>query len=134
MRRLTTIVMPHRGVRASLRQPKTIDVAIVEPESTMSKFSAMSSIQILKYGLTEGLWKKKGWLFQLLQREGLTDGSKQSRKQLCWQYYKSQMLYIEAMQDAKEDTTFDPRRNNHKTGKDGKFVAAKNGSLSPKMP
>ena len=36
------------------------------------------------------------------------------------------------MQDAKEDTTFDPRRNNHKTGKDGKFVAAKNGSLKPK--
>ncbi len=39
------------------------------------------------------------------------------------------MLYIEAMQDAKEDTTVDPRRNNHKTGKDRKFVAAKNGSL-----
>jgi hypothetical protein len=125
--------MPHRGTRASLRPHKTSEVEVVERSSTASKFSAMSSIQILKYGLAEGLWKEKGWLFQLLQREGLTDGSKQSRKQLCWQYYKSQMLYIEAMQDAKDDTTtFDPRRSDHKTGKDGKFVSAKKGTSKPK--
>ncbi len=68
----------------------------------------MSDIQILKYGLAEGLWKKKGGLFQLLQDEGITDDSKQRRKELCWQYYKSQMLYIEAMQDAKNDLSFDP--------------------------
>ena len=30
------------------------------------------------------------------------DGTKQSRKEQCWQYYKSQMLYIEAMQEAKD--------------------------------
>jgi hypothetical protein len=92
----------------------------------------MSSIQILKYGLANGLWKKKGWLFDLLQREGITDGSKQSRKNLCWQYYKSRMLYIEAMQDAKKDATFDPRRSEHKTGKDGKFISAKKGNVMPK--
>jgi hypothetical protein len=81
----------------------------------------MSAIQILKYGLNEHLWKKKGWLFDLLQREGIVDGTKQSRKEHCWAYYKSQMLYIEAMQEAKDDPKFDPRRQDHKTGKDGKF-------------
>ncbi len=74
----------------------------------------MSAIQILKYGLTENLWKKKGWLFDLLTREGIVDGTKQSRKEHCWSYYKSQMICIEAMQDAKEDATFDPRRSDHK--------------------
>ena len=125
LRRLTTIVMPHRGTRATLRPNKNSAVVVEDQSSTVSKFSTMSSIQILKYGLAEGLWKKKGWLFQLLQGEGSTDGSKQSRKQLCWQYYKNQLLYIEAMQDAKDDTTFEPRRSDHKTGKDGKFVSAK---------
>jgi hypothetical protein len=32
------------------------------------------------------LWKKRGWLFDLLQREGIIDGSKQSRKESCWSY------------------------------------------------
>jgi hypothetical protein len=42
---------------------------------------------------------------------GIVDGSKQSKKEFCWQYYKSQMLYIEAMQEAKNDSEYDPRRN-----------------------
>jgi hypothetical protein len=92
----------------------------------------MSDIQLLKYGLTEGLWKKKGWLFQLLQEEGITDATKQRRKELCWKFYKSQMLYIEAVQDAKNDCSFDPRRSDHKTGKDGKFISVKKGTVKPK--
>ncbi len=92
----------------------------------------MSAIQILKFGLTENLWKKKGWLFDLLKREGMVAGSKQSRKEHCWQYYKSQVLYIEAMQETKGDTTFDPRRSDHKTGKDGKFESIKKGTTKPK--
>jgi hypothetical protein len=94
----------------------------------------MSAIQILKHGLTTNLWKYKGWLFQLLHREGIVDGSKQSRKETCWAYYKNQLLYIEAMQDAKQDAEFDPRRSEHKTGKDGKFVKAKNATMKPKNP
>ncbi len=126
--------MPHRGARASLRPAKTAIVAnkSTESTSTISKFRSMSDIQILKYGLAEGLWKKKGWLFQLLLDEGMTDDSKQKRKELCWQYYKSQMLYIEAVRDAKNDSSFDPRRSDHKTGKDGKFVSAKKGTVKPK--
>ncbi len=76
--------------------------------------------------------EKKGWLFDLLVREGIIDGTKQSRKENCWSYYKSQMLYIGAMQEAKDDTTFDPRRSDHKTGKDGKFVSVKRGTVKPK--
>ncbi len=42
------------------------------------------------------------------------------------------MLYIEAMQEAKDDVTYDPRRQDHKTGKDGKFVKVKKGTVKPK--
>ena len=92
----------------------------------------MSAIQILKHGLTTNLWKTKGWLFDLLVREGIVEGTKQSRKETCWSYYKSQILYIEAMQEAKDDSTFDPRRSDHKTGKDGKFIRVKRGTVKPK--
>ncbi len=135
LRRLTTIVLSHRGPRASLITPKPVEVEEAEKKSnvnTISKFRSMSAIQILKYGLKENLWKKKGWLFDLLQREGIVDGSKRSRKETIWLYYKSQMLYIEAMQEAKDDATFDPRRSDHKTGKDGNFIKVKKGTVKPK--
>jgi hypothetical protein len=77
--------------------------------SVMSEFRKMSAIQILKHGLSSNLWKKEGWLFDLLKTEGLADGTKQSRKELCWSYFKSQQLCIEAVQDAKNDPEFDPR-------------------------
>ena len=74
LRRLTTIVMPHRGPRASRRAPKAVAVEQTEKTSHdtgVSKFSSMSAIQILKYGLQDNLWKTKGWLFDLLHREGI---------------------------------------------------------------
>ena len=79
-------------------------------------------------------WKKKGWLWELLKVEGLADGTKQNKKEQCWSYYKSQSLYIEALQDAKDDVDYDPRRNNHKIGKDGRFVTSKKGTDKPKNP
>lgn len=63
------------------------------------------------------------------------DGSKQSKKERCWSDYKSQTLYIEAMQEAKDDTTFDPRRNDHaKSKKDGRFKMTRRGEFVPKNP
>jgi hypothetical protein len=121
LQRLTTIAMPHRVPRASLRQAKPdaqVPAAAVK-EKGASNFRTMSAIQILKHGLTSNLWKKKRWLFDLLEREGIVDGSRQSRKENCWTYNKSQILYVEATQDAKQDVDFDPRRSDHKTGKDG---------------
>jgi hypothetical protein len=103
-----------------------------QPSTSSSTFRTMSAIQILKHGLTTNLWKTKGWLFDLLVREGIAEGTKQSRKETCWSYYKSQMLFLEAMQEAKDDTTFDPRRSDHKTGKDGKFIKVKRGTVKPK--
>jgi hypothetical protein len=70
----------------------------------------------------------------LLKQEGIIDGTKQSRKESCWNYYKSQQLYIEALQDAKNDSEFDPRRSGHVTGKDGRFIQAKNSTCKPKNP
>ncbi len=80
LRRLTTITMPHRGPRASLRQAKQ-PVPVASPLNTAnSDFRRMSAVQVLKYGLSANLWKKQGWLFDLLKAEGIIDGSKQSRK------------------------------------------------------
>jgi hypothetical protein len=94
----------------------------------------MSAIQVLKHGLSSNLWRKEGWLFELLKEQGIVDGSKQSRKELCWSYYKSQLLYIEAMQEARNDADYDPRRNEHMTGKDGRFTKKKNATTKPKNP
>ncbi len=130
----STIVMPHRGPRASLRQAKQPVPVVVETVTPVNDFRRMSAIQILKHGLSTNLWRKEGWLFDLLTEQGIVDGSKQSRKEMCWSYYKSQQLYIEAMQEARNDANFDPRRNEHVTGKDGRFTKKKNATTKPKNP
>ena len=43
-------------------------------------------------------------------------------------------MYIEAMQEAKNDSEYDPRRNEHITGKDGRFKTKRNASTKPKNP
>jgi hypothetical protein len=74
--------MPHRGPRASLRQAigkgQAENVEVVESQA--SSFRTMSAMQMLKHGLNGNLWKKKGWLWELLKAEGLADGSKQNKK------------------------------------------------------
>jgi hypothetical protein len=134
LRRLTTIVMPHRGPRASLRQAKVPAPVVAECLEPVHDLRRMSAIQVLKHGLSTNLWRKEGWLHDLLKEQGIVDGSKQSRKELCWSYYKSQQLYIEAMKEARNDDDFDPRRNEHVTGKDGKFMKKTNGTTKPKNP
>jgi hypothetical protein len=66
--------MPHRGARATLRPGK--EASTMEDVSVNSKivseFRKMSAIQIiLKFGLQKKLFKRKGWLFDLLTREGM---------------------------------------------------------------
>jgi hypothetical protein len=136
LRRLTTILMPHRGIRASLRIAKTPAPIVIDSGtvSIVSELQKMSNIQILKHGLASNLWKKRGWLFDLFHGEGIVDGSKQSRKEMCWQYFKIQELYIEAMQEAKNYPEFDPCCSGHTTGKDGRFVGKKNATATPKNP
>ena len=134
LRRLTTIVMPHRGPRASLRQAKVCAPVVAASVEPIHDFRRMSAIQVLKHGLSSNLGRKEGWLFELLKEQGIVDGSKQSRKELCWSYYKSQLLYIEAMQEARNDADYDPRRNDYLTGKDGRFTKKKNATTKPKNP
>jgi hypothetical protein len=136
LKRLTTIVMPHRAAKPTLRSktPSSPKDRVSASVSVTSEYRQMSAIQILKHGLTSNLWKKEGWLFDLLQNEGMVDGTKQSRKEMCWSYFKSQQIYIEAMQDARNEPDFDPRRSLHQTGKDGRFMKKKNASTKPKNP
>ncbi len=69
-------------------------------------------------------WSHKHW-----KHVGILDGSKQAVKARCWSDYKSQQLSIDAMWEAKNDDSFDPRRSDHVIGKDGRFVAKKGNSV-----
>ncbi len=51
----------------------------------------------------------------------MLEDSKASKKEKCWSDYKAQLLYIDAMREAKEDPEFDPRRSHLVIGKDGRF-------------
>ncbi len=74
LRRLTTIIMPHRDKRASLRSNTntlaTPKAKVTSIEKEVSEFRTMSAIQALKYGVEHRLNKTQGWLLRLLQKEG----------------------------------------------------------------
>jgi hypothetical protein len=72
LRRLTTIVMPHREKRASLRSNNSISAApkVTAGTKEVSEFRTMNAIQVLKYGVEKRLNKPKGWLLRLLHKEG----------------------------------------------------------------
>jgi hypothetical protein len=138
LRRLTTIIMPHRGAYAALR-PAQPSIPSGTKATGVSQLRSMSAIQLLKYGIEKKLFRTKGWLLKLLVKEGkalyqiklqiesaitvdfsiylsfLTSGlmndTKESKKERCWADYKAQQLYIEAMREAKEDLEYDPRRS-----------------------
>ncbi len=60
---------------------------------------------------------------------------KQSKKEKFWSDYKAQLLYIDAMREAKEDPEFDPRRTHIITGKDGKYKTIGKAAVAvPKNP
>jgi hypothetical protein len=131
LRRLTTIIMSHRGPAAGLRPSRPIPTAKI---SVVSDLRSMSAIQLLKYGIEKKIYKAKGWILKLLLKEGcstpyhplnsctgnikivliyisgLMEDARQCKKERCWSDYKSQQLYIKAMREAKEDPEFDPRR------------------------
>jgi hypothetical protein len=60
---------------------------------------------------------------------------KQSKKEKFWSDYKAQLLYIDAMREAKEDPEFDPRRTHIVTGKDGQYKKIGKAAVAvPKNP
>ncbi len=67
--RLTCIIMPHHGSHSTLRPRETETVTTVEAvrkeASFASEMRSWTAIKMLKY-------RKKDWLFDLLQKEGDT--------------------------------------------------------------
>jgi hypothetical protein len=60
---------------------------------------------------------------------------KASKKEKCWADYKAQLLYIDAMREAKEDPEFDPRRTHLIVGKDGRYEKISQSAIVvPKNP
>ena len=70
--RLTSIVMPHRAAKPSLRPRgnKTLAATSAKDAASATDFRNWTAIKLLKYGLEKKLFKRKGWLFQLLTEEG----------------------------------------------------------------
>jgi hypothetical protein len=65
--------MPHHSDRSTLRPriatPKAKEVN--NEKSDRSNMRSWTAIKTLKYGSEKKLCKKKGWLFELLVKEGL---------------------------------------------------------------
>jgi hypothetical protein len=72
LRRLTTIIMPHRDKIAGLRPRSNLSTMPTEERGTkvVSEFRTMSAIAALKYGVTNKLYRSPGWLYRLLVKEG----------------------------------------------------------------
>jgi hypothetical protein len=69
LRRLTTIIMLHRGAYAALR-PTQPSVTSATTATSVSQLRTMSAIQLLKYGIEKKIYRTKGWLLKLLVKEG----------------------------------------------------------------
>jgi hypothetical protein len=72
--RLTCIVMPHHEAKSILRHRKEVSAGDVirNVANVSSDMRSWTAIKILKYGLEKKLFRKKGWLFDLLKKEGCT--------------------------------------------------------------
>jgi hypothetical protein len=125
--RLTTIPMPMRGMKATLRT-RTGPNADVLDEAPTPKFAAMSSIDVLKWGLQFKRNVKKGWLRDLLVKEQILDGSKAATQARFWSDHKAQDqdVFMQGMQACMGDD-FDPRVSKQKREADGHFGINKNG-------
>ncbi len=73
--RLTSIIMPHHGATSTLRprsDKMTTAEASAKDTSRSSDMRSWTAIKLLKHGLEKQMYRKKGWLFELLQKEGAT--------------------------------------------------------------
>jgi hypothetical protein len=117
--------MPMRGAKATLRT-RTENCADVLAQAPASKFAAMSSIDVLKWGLQFKRNVKKGWLRDLLIKEQILDGSKAATQARFWSDHKSQDLFMQGMQACMGDD-FDPRVSKQERQADGHFGKNKYG-------
>jgi hypothetical protein len=123
--RLTTIPMPLRGQTATLRS-RPIQAKNPTVEVIKSKFSDMSAIDILKWGLQYKRNENKGWLKDALLKEKVIDGSKAATQGRFWSDLKAQEVFIQGMKACMGDT-YDPRISTMTRGPGGHFEKIKNG-------
>jgi hypothetical protein len=55
-------------------------------------WSSMNDIELLQYGLDEGLHKKEGWLWRRLIVEGVVEDSKEALHVRVFQAHQSQKI------------------------------------------
>ena len=126
LHRLTTIPMPMRGTKATLRERAPIVAAAKAANLSRSKFAHMSAIDCLKWGLLYNRNVTKGWLRDHLIKEKVVDDNKGDIQKRFWSDYKAQELFMQGMQACMGDD-FDPRVSKQKREADGNFGQNKNG-------
>ncbi len=123
--RMTTIPMPHRGQLPILRT-RTKDAPLPEQlKLAKSKYAIMTSIDLLKWGLSYNRNVKKGWLKDLLVSEAILDGTKAALHKRFWEGYEAQGLFMQGMQ-ACFGEDFDPRASKPKRDAKGEWQSNKN--------
>ena len=56
----------------------------------------MNDIELLQYGIDEGLHKKEGWLWRRLIDEGVVEDTKEALRSRVYQAHQSQKIFIMA--------------------------------------
>jgi hypothetical protein len=56
----------------------------------------MNDIELLQYGIDEGLHKKEGWLWRRLILEGVVEDCKEAQRVRVFQAHQSQKVFIMA--------------------------------------
>ena len=56
----------------------------------------MNDIELLQYGLDQGLHKKEGWLWRRLVEEGVLEDSKEGQRIRVFQAHQAQKIFIMA--------------------------------------
>ncbi len=125
IKRLTCIPMPFRRETAQLR---TRLAAHEQPVDGMvlSKWRTMNVIQcLLQYGLSHGLHKKEGWLWQILLAEGIVPDSQAALRARCYDAYQSQKIFIMAQQQVMPEgwNPLDPMHSVKKAKVSGQLVS-----------
>jgi hypothetical protein len=124
--RMTTIPMPMRGTKATLRARETLVVPTQAPIEPRSKFARMSAIDCLKWGLLFNRNVTKGWLRAHLIKEKVLGGDKAGIQKRFWSDYKAQELFMQGMRECMGEE-FDPKLSKQKREANGDFGENKNG-------
>jgi hypothetical protein len=94
-----------------------------------SKWRTMNVIQSLQYGVSQGLHKKEGWLWNILKVDGIVPDTQIVLRERCYDAYQAQKIFIMAQKQVMPDgwDPLDPMHSVKKAKGNGQFVSLQKG-------